>query len=123
MIVNIRLTLGNDTVQKCFLSKEHGEVQHASNEKFFVFHVYWRKVIWRGTTVDSRLAANVLSKNRRKVQPVEQERKITVKWYYRYQDGTKIKFDKEHPPFKPSEWKLIEMLQCSFVAIFNRRGK
>jgi len=42
-----------------------------------------------------------------------------AKWFYRFPDGTKIKFSRKHPPFRPGEWKLIKLLKVDFVAMFE----
>jgi len=46
-----------------------------------------------------------------------------TKWYYRYIDGTKIKFDLKHPPFTPEAWKMIQLLKVDFVATINGEVK
>jgi hypothetical protein len=46
-----------------------------------------------------------------------------VKWYYRFIDGTRIKFDMKHPPFRLSEWRLIKRLKVDFVATIVTNGE
>jgi hypothetical protein len=38
-------------------------------------------------------------------------------WFYRYIDGTKIKFSKRRPPFK--DWDLMGLLKPDVICFFK----